>query len=135
MAVFSIIKKSQLEGAHRLDAEYYQPEYLLAKKVLFSVNHSYLKKITIITTSPAYSSEAIGEDFDIPLARIGDVVNKITTDGWLRISQREFDRFHNKRIKNFDILLSMTGDPPDVGKCNLMTVADNQILAFNQRVA
>ena len=26
--VFSIIKKSQLEGAHRLDAEYYQPEYL-----------------------------------------------------------------------------------------------------------
>jgi len=26
--VFSIIKKSQLEGALRLDAEYYQPEYL-----------------------------------------------------------------------------------------------------------
>lgn len=25
---FSIIQKSQLEGAHRLDAEYYQPEYL-----------------------------------------------------------------------------------------------------------
>ncbi|MBU0999197.1 hypothetical protein KKG24_02720, partial [Patescibacteria group bacterium] len=25
---FSIIKKSQLEGALRLDAEYYQPEYL-----------------------------------------------------------------------------------------------------------
>ena len=28
MAVFSIIKKSELEGAKRLDAEYYQPEYL-----------------------------------------------------------------------------------------------------------
>jgi len=27
MAVYSIIKKSQLEGALRLDAEYYQPEY------------------------------------------------------------------------------------------------------------
>ncbi len=26
--MFSIIKKSQLEGANRLDAEYYQPEYL-----------------------------------------------------------------------------------------------------------
>ena len=25
---YSIIQKSQLEGAHRLDAEYYQPEYL-----------------------------------------------------------------------------------------------------------
>ncbi len=28
MATYSIIKLSQLEGAHRLDAEYYQPEYL-----------------------------------------------------------------------------------------------------------
>jgi restriction endonuclease S subunit len=28
MITYSIIKKSQLEGAHRLDAEYYQPEYL-----------------------------------------------------------------------------------------------------------
>ncbi len=28
MITFSIIQKSQLEGAHRLDAEYYQPEYL-----------------------------------------------------------------------------------------------------------
>ena len=28
MAVFSIIQKSQLEGAKRLDAEYYQPKYL-----------------------------------------------------------------------------------------------------------
>ncbi|MCL4353216.1 hypothetical protein M1615_01935, partial [Patescibacteria group bacterium] len=26
---FSIIKKSQLEGANRLDAEYYQPEYFI----------------------------------------------------------------------------------------------------------
>ena len=28
MIFYSIIKKSQLEGALRLDAEYYQPEYL-----------------------------------------------------------------------------------------------------------
>lgn len=26
--VASIINKSQLEGAHRIDAEYYKPEYL-----------------------------------------------------------------------------------------------------------
>ncbi|MBI2610080.1 restriction endonuclease subunit S [Candidatus Giovannonibacteria bacterium] len=29
MAVFSVIQKSQLEGAHRLDAEYYQREYFI----------------------------------------------------------------------------------------------------------
>ncbi len=34
MAVFSIILKSQLEGAKRLDAEYYQPEFLaVAEKI------------------------------------------------------------------------------------------------------
>ncbi len=30
MAVWSIVKKSELEGYHRLDAEYYQPKYLQA---------------------------------------------------------------------------------------------------------
>ncbi|MBI2443798.1 MAG: restriction endonuclease subunit S [Candidatus Magasanikbacteria bacterium] len=34
MIACSIIQKSQLEGAHRLDAEYYQPEYLDAMKKL-----------------------------------------------------------------------------------------------------
>ena len=29
MITYSIIQKSQLEGAHRLDAEYYQPEYFI----------------------------------------------------------------------------------------------------------
>jgi len=34
MITYSIIQKSQLEGAHRLDAEYYQPEYLKITKIL-----------------------------------------------------------------------------------------------------
>lgn len=34
MVTYSIIQKSQLEGAHRLDAEYYQPEYLEVAKIL-----------------------------------------------------------------------------------------------------
>lgn len=48
MAVFSIIKKSQLEGAHRLDAEYYQPEYLSIRSKLFAcpILEDISKKIT-----------------------------------------------------------------------------------------
>ena len=34
MLNFSIIQKSQLEGAKRIDAEYYQPEYLKLDKKL-----------------------------------------------------------------------------------------------------
>lgn len=39
---FSIIKKSQLEGAQRIDAEYYQPEYLKAVKIIRTMVHSNL---------------------------------------------------------------------------------------------
>lgn len=51
---FSIIQKSQLEGAHRLDAEYYQPEYLQIGKLLFS-SPNLLSLCTKITDFGAYS--------------------------------------------------------------------------------
>lgn len=135
MVSYSIIKKSELEGTHRLDAEYYQPEYLRIQKLLSGRSVSMLKDVSVITTGPAYSSEEISTDSGIPLARIGDVVNKIEVDNWLKISRKEFDKFHDRKIKNLDILLSMTGDPPDVGKCNLIEIRENENLAFNQRVA
>ena len=135
MITYSIIKKSELEGTHRLDAEYYQPEYLGAKILLLKSQSVLLKDVATITTGPAYSSEEIGEGFDIPLARIGDVVNKIEIDNWLKLSKKEFNKFHNRKIRDNDIILSMTGDPPDVGKCNLIDIKNNKIFAFNQRVA
>lgn len=135
MITYSIIKKSELEGALRLDAEYYQPEYLKVKELLSKSDPALLKDVAAITTGPAYSSEEIGLGFDVPLMRIGDVVNKISIDDWLKLSKKEFDKFHNKKIKNLDIFLSMTGDPPDVGKCNLIDISNAKILAFNQRVA
>ncbi|MEK7527132.1 MAG: restriction endonuclease subunit S [Patescibacteria group bacterium] len=48
MITYSIIQKSQLEGAKRLDAEYYQPEYLALRKKLFSspILDKISKKIT-----------------------------------------------------------------------------------------
>lgn len=46
MITFSIIQKSQLEGAYRLDAEYYQPEYLEVAKKLKSIAHETLENIS-----------------------------------------------------------------------------------------
>lgn len=45
MSIYSIIQKSQLEGALRLDAEYYQPEYLLWLQQLKRFNLLPLKKL------------------------------------------------------------------------------------------
>jgi len=44
--VFSIIQKSQLEGANRLDADYYQPEYLLISELLRRQKTQILKNLS-----------------------------------------------------------------------------------------
>ena len=49
MITYSLIKKSELEGALRMDAEYYQPEYLDYKKKLLSIAHVKLGEISFVT--------------------------------------------------------------------------------------
>ncbi len=48
--VFSIIYKTQLEGALRLDAEYYQPEFLQAVELIKDNNHKRLGDIISVLT-------------------------------------------------------------------------------------
>lgn len=38
MTTYSIVQKSQLEGAHRIDAEYFQPEYTKLEQALIMSN-------------------------------------------------------------------------------------------------
>jgi len=45
MAVFSIIKLSELEGAKRIDAEYYKPEYLKLKQKLLQTKFVYFRDL------------------------------------------------------------------------------------------
>ena len=45
MVVFNIIKLSELEGAKRLDAEYYKPEYLKVKQKLLQTEFVYFKDL------------------------------------------------------------------------------------------
>jgi restriction endonuclease S subunit len=45
MAVLNIIKLSELEGAKRLDAEYYKPEYLKVKQKMFQTKFVYFKDL------------------------------------------------------------------------------------------
>jgi len=136
MINFSIIQKSRLEGAIRLDAEYYQPEFLEMKnKLTRCKNVASLSELAIIKSGPAYSSEKIGESFEISLARIGDVTNKSDIQDWLKLSKDEFEKFSSNKINDEDILMTMTGDPPDVGKVNFINNKSKLTLAFNQRVA
>lgn len=47
MITLSIIQKSQLEGAHRMDAEYYQPEYLEIAKNLNILKTIPIKEVAV----------------------------------------------------------------------------------------
>lgn len=49
MITYSVIQKFQLEGAKRMDAEYYQPEYLELNKKLKNLGAVFLKNIAIET--------------------------------------------------------------------------------------
>jgi len=65
MAVMSIVKLSELEGAKRIDAEYYKPEYLEIINELKKLHNFRLKEIAYITDgehgSPIFD-ESSGRD-------------------------------------------------------------------------
>ena len=56
MGAFSVVRMSQLEGALRLDAEYYKPEYLTIRDKLNSISTKEIKDISVsVVNFGAYS--------------------------------------------------------------------------------
>lgn len=108
MITYSIIKKSQLEGALRLDAEYYQPEYLdLANRI--RKNKNILLKNCV---------EKLGrgnQPFYDEFGKIPVIKSAYVRDGFIEENLKEFigEDFYLKnkksQIKKYDILLNSTG--------------------------
>ncbi|HUV42368.1 MAG TPA: restriction endonuclease subunit S [Patescibacteria group bacterium] len=115
--VFSIIKKSQLEGANRLDAEYYQPEYLEKIKKLQSSTVR-LGDIAYITDgehgSPIFDEKSGIKYFSAQHVRDGfiDDTNVNT------ISKIIDERNKRSQLKEGDVLLSTVGT---IGFAGLVT--------------
>ncbi|MCA0231882.1 MAG: restriction endonuclease subunit S [Bacteroidetes bacterium] len=132
------LKYSEIEGLKRLDPEYYNPAYNDIVKRVQSINSVKLNTVLNIELGPAYSSKKILKFGEIPISKIGDVTNKRDFSVWDSLDNNEFIKFGSRRIKQNEILMTLTGDPPDVGKVNMpFTEFDDEstILAFNQRVA
>ncbi len=137
MKVFEI-KTSKIEGLTRLDPEYYKPEYLeLVEKVRALVPKK-VSDVFRIELGPAYSSRKIGVKHGIKVAKIGDVTNKRKVEDWALLDEIEFKKYGCRSIKQNEILITLTGDPPDVGKTFMPApfCSTSQLpIAFNQRVA
>ena len=129
---------------YRIEAEYFQKKFLRNEKVNQNIDYRLFKDCFKYENGRPYNSksfkslqgyEDLGpQDYKIPVAKIGDVTNKRDIDDWDILSEHEFNLQGGKTLEEGDILMTLTGDPPDVGKvsvcCNLQKQA-----TWNQRVA
>ncbi len=132
MITYSIIKKSELEGAVRLDAEYYQPEYLeVGKKLQNSAVLSDISKK--ITDFGAYSQMNFVEFVDkgIRFLRNQDIGEFFINDSDPVFVSDDTYKKLSLKLEEFDILT------PRVGTLGNATVVFNTNLpaTANQNLA
>lgn len=113
MNTFSTIQKSQLEGAKRLDAEYYQPEYLEIVRKIEAAPHtsldSYAEKVFSGPFGSTLKSDSY-QDTGVPFIRISDISDLfIERDGIVFISPSEHKRIYSSHLGIGDIVLSKIG--------------------------
>jgi restriction endonuclease S subunit len=110
MAVFSIIQKSQLEGAHRLDAEYYQPEYLTYVNKIKELSKPLVEFVKLIK-HPA-EIERIYEESGVPFLLTQNISPEIYT---LQFEEKRFirnedaQRIPQNRLLIGDVVMTRTG--------------------------
>jgi restriction endonuclease S subunit len=109
MAVFNVIKLSELEGAKRLDAEYYKPEYLNIYSKLNAIGSKiFLKRLIKEIVSGSYV-DSYFEKGTLYLR-----VNNITEFGFdlsdIKFVDVDFSKIPDKiKIKTGDLVLGRTG--------------------------
>jgi len=105
---YSIIQKSQLEGVQRLDAEYYQPEFLETKNRLLSVPHFVLGDHAFITDGEHGSAEFVNDGIKFLTAE--NIQEGFINNSGVRFVSEEVDK-RNKRasLLTKDIVISIKG--------------------------
>ncbi len=116
MITYSVINKSQLEGAHRLDAEYYQPEYLENDKAIKNYRNGFRFLAEVLKKRNAITGGAtpLGADypkFGIPFLRVQNVMqNYLDLEDVVYISEDMHNGLlRRSKIKAGDVLLTITG--------------------------
>jgi len=117
MITYSIIQKSQLEGAHRIDAEYYQPEYLEVVSKVSKIPHNTLESISeSLLSFGAYSLTSFiqWEESGIPFITAEDVKEGFIDLENARFIDEKVDEILKKsRVHEGEVLLAMSGKVGD----------------------
>jgi len=118
----------------------YEPEFWLPKYIEEENRLSEIKTVPLIdcisfSNGHAFDSNEFSFDGEVYIAKIGDVTQKRDFHLWEKVSKKHFEELKAKYLKNNDILMTLTGDPPDVGKVQLIYNPPKEQLSWNQRVA
>jgi restriction endonuclease S subunit len=118
MITCSIIQKSQIEAAHRIDAEYFQPEYLYLIKALRKVP-------TVQLDSVAFVTDGIHSSIDYDnKSNIRCLSAQSVQDNYFDISANTFisEQQHKMNLRTSlkadDVILSSVGT---IGNCAVVT--------------
>lgn len=122
---------------YRIEAEYFDKRFLNIDSTLYRKPNVSFFDVADYENGRAFSSDQFSEipiDGGIRVCKIGDVTQRRVNENWVWVSPTEFEKQKGKYLIDDDILMTLTGDPPDVGKVNLFR--DNSIKStWNQRVA
>lgn len=132
MAVVSTVKLSELEGAERVDAEYYEPRYIqLAEKIRRQHQFFTLRSIRCTVVSGPFGSSLKSEAYlaeGVPFIRIQNLEDFfIDTKELVYISQEDNERLRSSGLRAGDLVLSKVGNTigvvsivtDDIGNCNI----------------
>ncbi len=118
----------------RVESEYFLKKFQKIDAVLRGARTRKSTLIAKFINGFAFSSDEFNVSEDIRISKIGDVTNKRDPTTWEYVSVQEFQKQNADFLNSGDIVMSLTGDPPDVGKVNM--VADyTSRMTWNQRVA
>jgi len=128
MAVFSIIKLSELEGAKRIDAEYYKPEYLKVKQKLLQTKFVYFRDLVKEIIHPKEIKREYEEEKQDYLFLLAQNVRPLMLDLSERkyISEEKAKQMPKNLLEKGDILFVRSGN---VGDLTIYTGEPNKCIA------
>jgi restriction endonuclease S subunit len=111
MAITNIVKLSELEGAKRIDAEYYQPEYVMLKEVLEKLNYDKVKNLSFFVKKGIFDiSPNLYTSKGIPFIRVQNIRKGLLEETELIFISPETHQLEIKtEIRSYDLVLSKVG--------------------------
>ena len=131
----AIVKFSELSKVidYRIEAEYFAHKFLEIDKAISKIKTISFTEVATFINGRPYGSDCFNCNEGVRISKIGDVTNKREISEWEYVTLDEFRAQKGRFLIDGDILMTLTGDPPDVGKVNYIYNPDNA--SWNQRVA